>query len=138
MFVLASDRYRAFLGASHPGAVPVEDPSEPAVQANTPSRDPRLCLWVGRALFGKLSIAAREQRVDTLINFSLNQTAAAGGSLELNGDALVFGAQVPQLVDSIHIEMPAGRGIDEIGDYAVDSVEEWVLCQPAQFRQRLG
>jgi hypothetical protein len=119
-------------------AGPAEEPSTPAVQGNTPSGDHRLCLWVGPALCGKISSSAREQRVDTLIYFSLNQSAAASGGLKLNGDALVFGAQVPQLVDSIHIERQAGRSIDQIGDHALDPAKERVLCQPAQFRQRLG
>jgi hypothetical protein len=136
--VLAHDSYQAFPRAPHAGAAPAEEPGKPAVQANAPPGDHRLCLRVGLALCGTLSISAREQRADPLIDFSLNQTAATGGRLKLNGDALVFGAQVPQLVDSIHIERRACPSIDEIGDHAIDPAKERMLCQSAQFRQRLG
>jgi hypothetical protein len=69
---------------------------------------------------GKLFIPAREQRVDALTYFSLNQMAAAGGRLEFNGDALVSGAQVAQFVDSIQINLNAVRPIDKIGNDIID------------------
>jgi hypothetical protein len=87
---------------------------------------------------GKLFIPAREQRVDALTYFSLNQTAAGGGSLEFNGDALVSGTQVAQFVDSIQVNPCAGRSIDKIGHHIIDPDKKWILCEPAQFRQGLG
>lgn len=93
-----------FLGAPRVGAAPVEDLTEPAVPAST-SRDGRRCFWGVLARRGRLSIPARHQRVDALTYFSLNQTAASGGSLEFNGDALVTGTQVAQFVDSIQINL---------------------------------
>jgi hypothetical protein len=68
----------------------------------------------------KLFTAAGEQCVDALTYFSLNQTAAGGGSLEFNGDALMPGTQVTQFVDSIQVNLGAGRPIDEIGNNIID------------------
>jgi hypothetical protein len=65
-------------------------------------------------------IAAGEQRVDALTYFSLNQTAAGGGSLEFNGDALMPGTQIAQFVDSIQVNLGADWPIDEIGHNIID------------------
>jgi hypothetical protein len=65
-------------------------------------------------------IAVGEQRVDALTYFSLNHTAAGGGSLEFNGDALMPGAQIAQFVDSIQVNLGAGWPIDEIGHNIID------------------
>jgi hypothetical protein len=87
---------------------------------------------------GKLFISAPEQHVDALTYFSLNQTAAAGGGLKFKGDALVSGTQVAQFVDSIQVNLCAGRYIDEFGYDIIDPDEKWILCKPAQFRQGLA
>ena len=99
---------------------PAEDLTEPAVQADAPSLDRRprpLDMLAGGE---KLFIAASKQRVDELTYFSLNQTAAGGGGLEFNGDALMSGTQVAQFVDSIQVNLGAGWPIDEIGNNMID------------------
>jgi hypothetical protein len=73
-----------------------------------------------------------------LVNFALDEAAATGGSLEFNGNTLVLGAPVPEFAYSIHAENGSGWGITEVGHYAFYPVEERVLCEPAQFCQRLG
>jgi hypothetical protein len=115
----------------------VEDLTKPAVPADPPSLDRRRWLLAVPAGREKLFIAAREQRVDALTYFSLNQSAAGSRGLEFNGDALVSGAQVAQFVDSIQVNLCAGRHIDEIGDDIIDPDKNWILCNPAQFRQGL-
>jgi hypothetical protein len=118
-------------------AAPAEDLTEPAVPADTPSLDRLRWLRAVPAHREKLFIAAREQRVDALTYFSLNQSAAGGRRLEFNGDALVSDAQVAQFVDSIQVNLCAGRHIDEIGNDIIDPDKNWILCKPAQFRQGL-
>jgi hypothetical protein len=118
--VSGRDRLLAFLGVPRVGAAPPEDLTEPAVPADAPSLGGRPWLWDMPAGREKLFIAAGKQRVDALTYFSLNQTAARGGGLEFNGDALMPGTQVAQFVDSIQVNLGAGRAIDEIGNNIID------------------
>jgi len=46
-----------------------------------------------------------------------------GGRLELNGNPLVFGAQVTQFVDSIQSSTRTGRSINKISDDTIDPVK---------------
>jgi hypothetical protein len=89
--------------------------AEPTVSADASFRCCRLYSFVPKR-HGNLFIPARKQHVHALTHFSLNQTAAASGSLEFNGDALVSGTQVTQSVDSIQINLRAGRKIGEHGN----------------------
>jgi len=79
-----------------------------------------------------------QQGVHLLGNFPLNETAAAGGGLEFNGDALVLGAPLLEPAHGFHGEFGLNRGIAEAGQGAFHPVEEWVLSESAQLGQRLG
>jgi hypothetical protein len=118
--VFGRDRLLAFRGVPRVGAAAPEDLTEPAVPADAPSLGGRPWLWDMPAGREKFFIAAGKQRVDALTYFSLSQTAARGGSLEFNGDALMPGTQVAHFVDSIQVNLGAGRPIDEIGNNIID------------------
>ena len=79
-----------------------------------------------------------QQGVHLLGNFPLDETAAAGGGLEFNGDALVLGAPLLEPAHGIHAEFGLDRGIAEAGQGAFHPVEERVLGESAQLGQRLG
>jgi hypothetical protein len=79
----------------------------------------------------------REKGVGPLVDFPLDETAAAGGRLEINGDTLVFGAAAPQLAHGIHVEAGPGSGpgwaAAEIGQRAFGVGRERAPGQLAQF-----
>jgi hypothetical protein len=120
----------------------MKDLTEPAVPAETPSRVRRRRRRGVPAPRGSrrepFLVPAREQRVDALAYFALNQAAVLGGSLKLNGDALVARAQVAHFMHSIQINWCASLHISDIGHGIIGPGEYWILCKPAQFRQSLG
>src|SRR6185437_2228793 len=116
------DRRRAVTGMPRVPPAPVKYLAEPTVPADASFRYCRLCSFVPKR-HRNLFIPARKQHVNALTHFSLNQTAAASGSLEFNGDALVSGTQVTQSVNSIQINLHVSRKIGEHGNDIVDSGE---------------
>ena len=79
-----------------------------------------------------------QQRVDALINFALNETAAAGRSLKFNSNTLMIGTPVPEFADSIHIDLRSGRGITGSGEYVLGVAERRLPGQPVQFCKSLS
>jgi hypothetical protein len=75
----------------------------------------------------------REKGVGPLVDFPLDEAAAASGRLEINGDTLVLGAAALQLAHGIHVEGGPVRGAAEIGQRAFDVGRERVPGQLAQF-----
>jgi len=78
-------------------------------------------------------VLLREKGVGPLVDFPLDEAAAAGRRLEINGDTLVLGAAAPQLAHGIYVEVGPVRGAAEIGQRAFDVGRERVPGQLAQF-----
>jgi hypothetical protein len=84
-------------------------------------------------LAGQAPVLVREKDVGPLVDFPLGEAAAAGGRLEIDGDALVLGAAAPELAHGIHAEAgPVRRGA-EIGQRTLELGRERVPGELAQF-----
>jgi hypothetical protein len=88
-------------------------------------------------LAGQAPVLGREKGVGPLVDFPLDQAAAAGGRFKINGDALVLGAAALQVAHGIHVEAGPGSGpgsgAAEIGQRTFDVGRERVPGQLAQF-----
>ena len=75
----------------------------------------------------KCFFPARKEFIHALTNFSLDQTATAGGGLKFDGDSLVPSAPVPESAYCIHAYIGLGRTLAKVSQYAFKPIKRRVL-----------
>jgi hypothetical protein len=92
----------------------MDDLPEPFIDAFALSRVCRRRRHVRFSRWLKLSFPACKERVDTHTDLSLDETAATSRSLELMGDAQMFGAPSPEAAHGLNADAGATIRLVEI------------------------
>jgi hypothetical protein len=84
-------------------------------------------------LTGRTPVLFRQKGVGPLIDFPLDEAAAAGGRLEISGDALILGAPHPELAHGFQAGPGPRRDAAGAGQRALGAGRQRLPGQLAQF-----
>jgi hypothetical protein len=84
-------------------------------------------------LTSRTPVLFRQKGVGPLIDFPLDEAAAAGDGLEISRDALILGAPLPELAHGFYVGSGPRRDAAEIGQRAFDVGRQRLPGQLAQF-----
>ena len=124
--MLVRRRLSCFRGPSRLRA-PAEDLTKPISPAGA---RPDLCRRRNREGLrrrGKRFFPVGKEIVHALTNFSLDETATAGGGLEFGGGSLVPSAPLPEFAYCIHADIGVGQGLAKVSQGAFEPIEKRVL-----------